>query len=506
MATAVVPKVYKNFINGEWVESRSGKSMENRNPANTDELIGMFPLATEDDVNAAIDAAREAYKTWRLVPAPKRAEILFRAAEILVRRKEDLARDMTREMGKVLAEARGDVQEAIDMTYYMAGEGRRLFGQTTPSELPNKFAMSVRQPIGVCTLITPWNFPMAIPSWKIMPALICGNTVVFKPASDTPLSAYNLVQVLTEAGVPRGVVNILTGSGSNVGAPLMKHPDVKVVSFTGSTEIGRVVSTACATDFKHCTLEMGGKNIIIVMDDANLDLAVDGAIWGGFGTTGQRCTAASRVTVHKKVYKEFLDRFTARAKSLKVGDGLDPSTAMGPCVNEGQLKTVMQYVHIGINEGARLAAGGHRLDSGNYKRGWFHQPTIFADCDPNMRVSQEEIFGPVVSVIPCDNLDNALDIANGVVYGLSASIYTRDVNKAFRALRDIYTGIVYVNAPTIGAETHLPFGGTKQTGNGHREAGTAAIDFYSEWKTIYIDYSDRLQRAQIDTGSFAHAE
>ena len=506
MATAVVPKVYKNFINGEWVESRSGKSMENRNPANTDELIGMFPLATEDDVNAAIDAAREAYKTWRLVPAPKRAEILFRAAEILVRRKEDLARDMTREMGKVLAETRGDVQEAIDMTYYMAGEGRRLFGQTTPSELPNKFAMSVRQPIGVCTLITPWNFPMAIPSWKIMPALICGNTVVFKPASDTPLSAYNLVQVLTEAGVPRGVINILTGSGSNVGAPLMKHPDVKVVSFTGSTEIGRVVSTACATDFKHCTLEMGGKNIIIVMDDANLDLAVDGAIWGGFGTSGQRCTAASRVTVHKKLYKEFLDKFTARAKSLKVGDGLDPSTDMGPCVNEGQLKTVMEYVQIGTNEGAKLAAGGHRLDSGNYKRGWFHQPTIFADCDPNMRVSQEEIFGPVVSVIPCDNLDNALDIANGVVYGLSASIYTRDVNKAFRALRDIYTGIVYVNAPTIGAETHLPFGGTKQTGNGHREAGTAAIDFYSEWKTIYIDYSDRLQRAQIDTGSFGSTE
>jgi len=506
MATAVVPKVYKNFINGEWVESRSGKAFENRNPANTDELIGMFPLATEDDVYLAVDAAREAYKSWRLVPAPKRAEILFRAAEILLRRKEDLARDMTREMGKVLAETRGDVQEAIDMTYYMAGEGRRQFGQTTPSELPNKFAMSVRQPIGVCAMITPWNFPMAIPSWKIMPALICGNTVVFKPASDTPLSAYNLVQVLTEAGIPRGVLNILTGSGRNVGEPLMKHPDVRVVSFTGSTEIGRVVSTACAADFKHCTLEMGGKNIIIVMDDANLDLAVDGAIWGGFGTTGQRCTAASRVTVHKKVYKEFLDKFTAGAKSLKVGNGLDSSTDMGPCVNEGQLNTVMEYVQIGSNEGARLAAGGHRLESGNFKRGWFHEPTIFADCDPKMRVSQEEIFGPVVSVIPCDNLDHALDIANGVVYGLSASIYTRDVNKSFRALRDIYTGIVYVNAPTIGAETHLPFGGTKQTGNGHREAGTAAIDFYSEWKTIYIDYSDRLQRAQIDTGSFASTD
>ena len=506
MATAVVPKVYKNFINGEWVESRSGKSMENRNPANTDELIGMFPLATEDDVNAAVDAAREAYKTWRLVPAPKRAEILFRAAEILVRRKEDLARDMTREMGKVLAEARGDVQEAIDMTYYMAGEGRRQFGQTTPSELPNKFAMSVRQPIGVCTMITPWNFPMAIPSWKIMPALILGNTVVFKPASDTPLSAYNLVQVLTEAGVPRGVVNLITGSGGKVGSPLMRHKDVGLISFTGSTEIGRAVSEACAPDFKHCQLEMGGKNIILVMDDANLDLAVDGCIWGGFGTTGQRCTATSRVAVHKKVYKEFVERYVERAKSLRVGDGLDPTTEMGPCVSEGQLKTVMEYVQIGTIEGAKLAAGGHRLEKGAYAKGWFHQPTVFIDCDPGMRIMQEEIFGPVVSVAPCNGLDHALEIANGVVYGLSASIYTRDVNKAFHAMRDLHTGIVYVNAPTIGAETHLPFGGTKLTGNGHREAGTAALDFYSEWKTIYIDYSDRLQRAQIDTGSFGHAE
>ena len=503
MATAVVPRVFKNYINGEWMESQSARAFENRNPANTDELIGMFPASAEEDVNAAVAAAKEAYKTWRLVPAPKRAEILFRAAETLVKRKEELARDMTREMGKILDETRGDVQEAIDMTYYMAGEGRRQFGQTTPSELPSKFAMSVRQPIGVCAMITPWNFPMAIPSWKIMPALICGNTVVFKPASDTPLSAYNLVQVLTEAGVPRGVVNILTGGGLEVGAPLMSHRDVSLVSFTGSTEVGRRVSEACAPDFKHCQLEMGGKNIIIVMDDANLDLAVDGAVWGGFGTTGQRCTAASRVTVHKNVYKDFVERFTARAKSLRMGDGLDAATEMGPCINESQLKTVMEYVHIGINEGAKLAAGGHRLEKGAFAHGWFHEPTIFADCDPRMRVAQEEIFGPVVSVIPCNNLDEALEIANGVVYGLSASIYTRDVNKAFQAMRDIHTGIVYVNAPTIGAETHLPFGGTKQTGNGHREAGIAAIDFYSEWKTVYVDFSDRLQRAQIDTAGFA---
>jgi alpha-ketoglutaric semialdehyde dehydrogenase len=498
MATAAAPRVYKNFINGEWVDSRGGSAHENRNPANTDELVGMFVSSTSEDVDAAVDAAAAAYKKWRLVPAPKRAEILFRAAELLLRHKEDFAKDMTREMGKVLAEARGDVQEAIDMTYYMAGEGRRLFGQTTPSELPNKFAMSVRQSIGVCGMITPWNFPMAIPSWKMMPALICGNTVVIKPAEDTPLSVYHLVQMLTEAGVPAGVVNLVSGSGSNVGAPLSKHLDVPVVSFTGSTSVGRLIAQACAPDFKHCSLEMGGKNIIIVMDDANLDLAVDGAIWGGFGTTGQRCTAASRVAVDKSVYHEFISRFVARAKKLKVGNGLDPGSDMGPCINEQQLKTVMDYVQIGQNEGAKLLTGGHRLSDGPYAKGWFHEPTIFGDCGPKMRVAQEEIFGPVVSVIPISGLEEAIDVANDVPYGLSAAIYTHNVNRAFQATRDLFTGIVYVNAPTIGAETHLPFGGTKQTGNGHREAAIAAIDFYTEWKTVYIDYSDKLQRAQID--------
>jgi acyl-CoA reductase-like NAD-dependent aldehyde dehydrogenase len=498
MATAVAPRVFKNFINGEWVESRGGKAYENRNPANTDELIGMFVSSTSEDVDAAVDAARQAYKSWRLVPAPKRAEILFRAAELLVQRKEDFSKDMTREMGKVLAETRGDVQEAIDMTYYMAGEGRRLFGQTTPSELPNKFAMSVRQPIGVCGMITPWNFPMAIPSWKMMPALISGNTVVLKPAEDTPLSSYHLVQVLTEAGVPRGVVNLVSGNGPNAGAPLSQHKEVPVVSFTGSNAVGRLIAQACAPDFKHCSLEMGGKNIIIVMDDANLDLAIDGAVWGGFGTTGQRCTAASRVAVHKSVYKEFVERFVERVKSLKVGNGLDVSTEMGPCINEQQLQTVMSYVDIGKNEGAKLLTGGNRLDGSALAKGWFHAPTVFGDCAPKMRISQEEIFGPVVSVMPIDSFEQAIDVANGVPYGLSASVYTRNVNRAFQATRDLYTGIVYVNAPTIGAETHLPFGGTKQTGNGHREAAIAAIDFFTEWKTVYIDYSDKLQRAQID--------
>lgn len=498
MATAAGLRTYGNFINGEWVEGRSGKAYENRNPANTDELIGMFAASTSEDVDLAVDAATEAYKTWRLVPAPKRAEILFRAAELLVQRKEQFAKDMTREMGKVLAETRGDVQEAIDMTYYMAGEGRRLFGQTTPSELPNKFAMSVRQPVGVCGLITPWNFPMAIPSWKMMPALVAGNTVVLKPAEDTPLSSYHLVQVLTEAGVPRGVVNLVSGYGPEAGAPLAQHSGVPVVSFTGSTAVGLLVAEACAPQFKHCSLEMGGKNIILVMEDANLDLAIDGAVWGGFGTTGQRCTAASRVAVHKSVYKEFTHRFVERAKALRVGNGLDSTVDMGPCINEQQLKTVMSYVEIGKNEGAKLLTGGRRLESGAHAKGWFHEPTVFGEVSPKMRIAQEEIFGPVVSVIPIGSFEEGVEVANGVAYGLSASIYTRNVNRAFTAMRDMYTGIVYVNAPTIGAETHLPFGGTKQTGNGHREAAVAAIDFFTEWKTLYIDYSDRLQRAQID--------
>jgi acyl-CoA reductase-like NAD-dependent aldehyde dehydrogenase len=498
MRTASAPGLYKNFIDGEWAESRSGKTYENRNPANTEELVGTFVASNSEDVDAAVEAAKKAYKTWRLVPAPKRAEILYRAAELLLKRKEEFSQDMTREMGKVLAETRGDVQEAIDMTYYMAGEGRRLFGQTTPSELPDKFAMSVRQPVGVCGMITPWNFPMAIPSWKMMPALVSGNTVVLKPAEDTPLSSYHLVETLVQAGLPRGVVNLVSGDGPGAGAPVSQHKDVPVVSFTGSTAVGRIIAQVCAPQFKHCSLEMGGKNIIIVMDDANLDLAVDGAVWGGFGTSGQRCTAASRVAVHKTVYNEFVERFVARANTLKAGDGLDPSVEMGPCINEEQLNTVMKYVEIGKKEGAKLLTGGNRLEKGAHAKGWFHAPTVFGDCGPKMRIAQEEIFGPVVSVLPIHSFDEAIEVANGVPYGLSASIYTRNVNKAFAALRDLYTGIVYVNAPTIGAETHLPFGGTKQTGNGHREAAIAAIDFFTEWKTVYIDYSDKLQRAQID--------
>jgi alpha-ketoglutaric semialdehyde dehydrogenase len=499
MATATRVTTYTNYIDGEWRPSTSGQTFENRNPANTDDLIGIFQKSTCADVEAAISAAARAYERWRLVPAPKRAEILFRAAQLIVERKENLSRDMTREMGKVLSETRGDVQEAIDMTFYMAGEGRRMFGQTVPSELPNKFAMSVRQPLGVASIITPWNFPMAIPSWKIIPALVCGNTVVFKPASQTPLSALNFVKVLEDAGIPRGVVNMVTGDGDEVGTPLTTDAQVRVVSFTGSTHVGRIVNQAAAPGFKKVHLEMGGKNVIIIMDDADLELAVDGCIWGGFGTTGQRCTAASRVVVHEHVYRSFLDQFVARAKSLVVGDGLEPDTQMGPSNSENQLQTVMEYVQIGRDEGARLATGGRRLEQGEFGRGYFHEPTIFADVHPHMRIAREEIFGPVVSVIPCKSLNEAIDIGNSVEYGLSASIYTQNINQAFAAMRDLYTGIFYVNAPTIGAEVHLPFGGTKNTGNGHREAGTAALDVFSEWKSIYIDFSGKLQRAQIDT-------
>src|ERR1700685_1768164 len=379
-------KVYKNFIDGEWVESSTGETFENRNPADTRDLVGIFQKSAKADVDAAVDAAKRAFTKWRLVPAPRRAEIVFRAAEILIERKEDYSRDMTREMGKVLAETRGDVQEAIDMTYLMAGEGRRQFGQTTPSELPNKFAMSVRTPVGVAGLICPWNFPMAIPSWKAMPALVTGNTVVIKPAEDTPLSTYNLMQVLSEAGLPRGVMNVVFGDGPEAGAPLLNHKDVGLVSFTGSTDVGRIVSTACAPSFKKCHLEMGGKNIIIVMDDANLDLAVDGAVWGGFGTSGQRCTAASRVAVHKKGYGEFVEKFVARVKALKGGGGLDPATDMGPCINDQQLNTVMKYVQIGKDETAKLATGGNRLESGAWGRGWVPPPPGVSACEPQMRI------------------------------------------------------------------------------------------------------------------------
>jgi aldehyde dehydrogenase (NAD+) len=492
------PKTYKNFINGEWVASATGQTFENHNPADTRDVVGVFQRSGKDDVDAAVDSAKRAFEKWRLVPAPRRAEMLYEASRILEKRKEEYSRDMTREMGKVIKETRGDTQEAIDTGYYFAGEGRRMYGHTTPSELPNKFAMCVKQPLGVCGMITPWNFPMAMPSWKLFPALIAGNTAVIKPAQDTPLSVFNFVAALTDAGIPKGVVNIVTGFGSEVGTPLTQHPDVRAVSLTGSTAVGKIVGAECAQTFKRCSLELGGKNPMIVLDDANLDLALEGALWGAFGTTGQRCTATSRIIVQKGVYKQFVEELVKRAKKLKIGNGLDESVEMGPAVNESQLNTDLKYIEIGKQEGAKLLTGGNRLTDGAYAHGWFLEPTVFGDVDSKMRIAQEEIFGPVVSVIPCNDMEDAIRIANGIKYGLSSAIYTKDVNRAFKAMRDLDAGITYINAPTIGAEVHLPFGGVKETGNGHREGGIGALDFFCEWKAVYVDYSDRLQKAQID--------
>jgi len=489
---------YSNYIDGQWVKSSSGKTFENRNPANQDDLIGTFQDSNAADVKTAVAAAKKAYDSWRLMPAPKRAEFLYHVGDILKRRKEEMAREMTREMGKVVDETKGDIQEAIDMAFLAAGEGRRLFGVTTPSELNNKFNMAVRMPLGVAGLITPWNFPMAIPAWKGMAALICGNTVVIKPASLTPLSVILLTEAFEEAGLPAGVWNVVTGGGREVGEPMLSNDDIRVISFTGSTDVGRDINVKCASTFKHVHLEMGGKNVIIVMDDADVDLAVDGALWGAFGTTGQRCTASSRLVVHDKVYDQFVEKLAARVKKLRVGNGLDKDVEMGPAVSASQLKSNLEYVKIGQDEGAKLVAGGNKLTDGDYAKGFFMEPTLFADVKPDMRIAQEEIFGPVTAVIRCHSLEEAISIGNGVKYGLSASIYTRDINRAFVAMRDMYTGLFYVNAPTIGAEVHLPFGGVKETGNGHREAGVAGIDVFSEWKSIYVDYSGNLQRAQID--------
>lgn len=493
-----MPELFRNLIGGAWIESHTGRSFERRNPA-TSELVGTYTSSDGYDVAEAVQAASKAFRSWRLYPAPKRGEILFRAAQILEHRKEELAREMTEEMGKILEETRGDVQEAIDMTYYMAGEGRRLFGDTTPSEMRSKFQMSVRQPLGVVGLITPWNFPIAIPSWKMMPALIAGNTVIIKPATYTPKLTIRLAEVLMEAGIPDGVVNVVLGSGREVGEALMQHPDVPVISFTGSTETGKSISMSAAEHNKRLTLEMGGKNAVIVHEDANLDLAVEGILWGAFGTTGQRCTATSRVVVHRSIHKELCERVVGGARALKLGNGLEEAVQVGPLVSDSQRETVQRYVEIGVNEGATLVTGGRVASAEGLQRGSFYEPTVFDDVRPDMRIAQEEIFGPVISMIPVDSLDEAIDVVNGVQYGLSAAVFTQDVNNAFRAMQDIYTGILYINAGTTGAEIHLPFGGVKATGNGHREAGTAALDFYTEWQSIYVDFSGKLQRAQIDS-------
>ena len=494
-----MPTKFQNFINGKWVNARSGKTFENRNPANWDEVVGLFPLSDGEDVEAAVKAARAAFEKWRLVPAPKRGDILRTVGDLMTARKEELAKLMTREMGKVLLETLGDVQEGIDTAYYAASEGRRLFGHTVPSELPSKFNMAMRMPIGVAGIITPWNFPMAIPTWKIFPALVCGNTVVFKPASDTPATATKLVEILAEAGVPPGVINIVHGGGGKVGMAIVEHPEVDLVSFTGSSSVGKRISEAAGKTLKRVSLELGGKNAQVVMEDANLELALEGVLWGAFGTTGQRCTATSRLIVHEKVYDKFMAMLVDGTKKLRLGDGLKKTSDVGPLVNEAQRETVDSYVKIGLGEGSTLLAGGKAATSGALKKGWFYEPTILADVKPTMRVAREEIFGPVLSVLKVRSIGEAIEVSNGTPYGLSSSVYTQNIGYAYQAIRDIRAGITYINSPTIGAEAHMPFGGVKETGNGHREGGWTVYEFFSEWKTVYVDYSGKLQRAQIDT-------
>lgn len=488
--------LFKNYINGQWVDSVTGKTFKSFNPADTSDELGEFPASDARDVEQAVEAADRAFKEWSRVPAPKRGELLFEIGERLKRHKEELAQIMTREMGKVLKEARGDVQEAIDMAYYIGAEGRRLFGHTTPSELPNKHCLSMRRPVGRVGVITPWNFPVAIPAWKIFPAILAGNTVVWKPATDTPRCAYELVKVLEAAGVPKGVVNLVFGGGNDVGMPLAKHPKIDMVSFTGSTETGRAIYQYGAAKLIRVHLEMGGKNPIIVLEDADLDLAIEGILWSAFGTTGQRCTACSRLIVEDGVYDQLLAKLVERTKKLRLGNGLDPHTDVGPVVNRSAQEKIARYVELGVKEGAKLLCGGRIAKEGPLAKGFFFAPTIFADVTPEMTIFQEEIFGPVLSVCKAKDYDDAIRLANHTSFGLSSSIYTQDINKAHRAMEEIEAGITYINSGTIGAEVHLPFGGVKETGNGGRESGWTAIEEYTEWKTIYVDFSGRLQKAQ----------
>lgn len=486
-----------NYINGEWLEGSAGKFVSVINPANGN-VLAEVTQSTDDDVHQAVQAAKEAQKKWRLVPAPERADILYKVAYLLKERKEEIAQILTSEMGKVISEGRGEVQEAIDMAFYMAGEGRRLFGDTIPSELQNKFAMSIRVPVGVVGIITPWNFPIAIASWKSLPALVSGNAIVWKPATETPMTAQKFVEIYEEAGLPKGLINLVNGSGSVVGNAMVEHPDIDLISFTGSNEVGKVINGRAGELLKRTSLEMGGKNAITVLEDADVDLAVEGILWGAFGTAGQRCTATSRVIVHQNVKEELEAKLISRIQELKMGDGLDETVKVGPVINKAALSRIDEYVKIGQEEGAHLLTGGKIVTENGLDSGHFYAPTIFTNVTPEMRIAKEEIFGPVVSILTVKSLEEAVKVNNSVEFGLSSAIYTADVTKAFKAMRDLDTGIVYINAGTTGAEIHLPFGGTKGTGNGHRDSGVAALDVYTEWKSIYVDYSGKLQRAQID--------
>jgi len=484
---------FQNYINGKWITGKS--TFATINPA-TEETIAQIAQADLADVESAVQAATDAFNAWRLTPAPLRGELLFKVGDILKTKKEELARLLTQDMGKVIAEARGDIQEAIDMAYFMGGEGRRLLGYTAPVEMPNKFGMAVRDPSGVVGIITPWNFPIAVPSWKIFPALIAGNTIIWKPSPETPAISAAFVKVFEEAGLPAGVFNLLLAPGADVARAIVSHPGVRVLSFTGSTTTGRAIAEAAGKLNKKVSLEMGGKNAILVLDDANLELVTDATLWAAFGTTGQRCTAASRLIVQKGIAPKLKESLLARTRKLTLGNGLDPNVDVGPVINRTALNRIHNYVQIGQKEGARALVGAQVADVNG--KGFFYAPTLFDGVRPGSTLEAEEVFGPVLSIIEVGSFEEAIAVNNRSQYGLSTSIFTQDVNRAFTAMRDIFTGLVYINHGTTGAEIQFPFGGVRGTGNGHREAGQAALELFTEWKSIYVDYSGKLQRAQID--------
>jgi len=494
--THVMADTFQNYIDGGWHDAAAGSTFEVTNPAAPSNRIGAFPASGPADVDRAVQAAADAFDGWDDTPAPNRGKILRHAGDLLAERKEEIAKAMTEEMGKPFFETKGDVQEAIDTAYYTASETRRLFGHTVPSELPDKMNMSIRRPVGVCGVITAWNFPIAVPSWKIFPALASGNTVIFKPSEEAPRSGLLFVQTLIDAGLPDGVLNVVHGDG-DAGSALVEHPDVDAVGFTGSYEVGTSIAETCGRLNKRVSLEMGGKNPMIVLDDADLDLALEGVIWGAYGTTGQRCTATSRLICQEGVHDDLVAMIEEEASDLVLGDGNDDNTDVGPLINQAALETVQHYVDVGADEGATLAFGGRPAEDAG--EGFFYKPTLFTDVTPDMTIAQEEIFGPVLSVFEVSSYDEAVEVANNTKYGLSSSIYTENVQRSFQAMMDLEAGITYVNGPTIGAEAHMPFGGVKGTGNGHRDGGWAAFEFFTEHKTVYIDFSGQLQKAQMDS-------
>lgn len=484
-------KKFENLINGRLIKPSTGEYFENFNPADVNDVIGLFPKSNAKDIEMAIGSAKEAFFNWNSLPAPKRGEIIYRAGELLLEKQKMLADVIVREMGKTLPEAMGDIKSSADVAYFMAGEGRRMYGQTTFSALGKRWALTKRMPVGVCGLITAWNAPMAIITWKLFPAVICGNTVVLKPSEDTPLTAHLFGELAQEAGFPDGVINIVYGAGPQTGQALVNNKDVALISFTGSTKTGRFISEECGKQLKKCSLELGGKNGLIIMDDADLDAAAGAVAQGAFSCAGQRCASTSRVFIHEKICDEFIEKLLDQTKKMKVGPGSDPDTKVCPIINKRQFDSIMNYIEGAKKDGARLLCGGKALKEGIFLRGNYIEPTIFSDVDINSRLAQEEIFGPVLAAFKIKTLDEAIDKVNAVDYGLTASIFTSNINNAIFALENIQAGCCYVNAPTFGSEPHMPFGGVKNSGNGYREPGTQALDVFSECKTIYIDYSGK---------------